>query len=103
MVAAAATDRHRVGGVGHLRHGSGLHAEVVLGPRVPLPHAVLLPVCIAGLRAGVGAVRALPADLADPAVRRADPAVPAAFPADLLLLPQGLLPQLLAVAAGLRS
>ena len=32
-----------------------------------------------------------------------DPAVPAAVPADLLLLPQGLLPGVLAVAAGLRG
>ena len=36
-------------------------------------------------------------------VRGADAAVPAAVPADLLLLPQGLLPGVLAVAAGLRG
>ena len=36
-------------------------------------------------------------------VRHPDAAVPAAVPADLLLLPQGLLPRLLAVAAGLRG
>src|SRR4051812_5797516 len=103
MVAAAATDRYRARGLGHLCHGPGLYAEVVLGPGEPLPHAVLLPVCIAGLCAGVVAVRPVPAGLADPAVRRADSAVPAAVPAHLLLLPQGLLPQLLAVAAGLRG
>ena len=46
--------------------------------------------------------RFLPGPPADP-VRRAQPAVPAAVPAHLLLLPQGVLPRLLALAAGLRG
>ncbi len=47
-------------------------------------------------------VRPVPAELADHPVRGAEPPVPAALPPHLLLLPQGLLPQLLGIAAGLR-
>ena len=40
--------------------------------------------------------------LVGPVPRAADPDLPAGLPADLLLLPQGLLPRLLGLAAGLR-
>ena len=71
--------------------------------RVPLPDAVLLAVRSNGCvpeAAHFG--RFLPDCVVHP-VRGAEPAVPAAVPADLLLLPQGLLPRVLAVAAGLRG
>ena len=50
----------------------GVHAEVVLGRRLPLPDAVLLALRLDRLRAGGRALRPLPAGLADPAVRGAD-------------------------------
>ena len=79
-----------------------LHAEVVLGRGLPLPDAVLLPLHLDGLRARGGALRAVPAGRVVPALRGAHAAVPAAVPADLLLLPEGLLPGVLALAARLR-
>ena len=45
-----ARHRRRPARVAHLRDGAGLHAEVVLGRRLPLPHAVLLAVRLQGLR-----------------------------------------------------
>ena len=61
--------------------------------------------CIStGLHAGgQPLLAAVPARLADPAVRRAVAAVPAAVPADLLLLPRRLLPVGVAVADRLRG
>ncbi len=47
-----------------LRHGPRVHAEVVLGRRLPLPHAVLFAVRVDGLRAGRRRVRPVPAGLA---------------------------------------
>src|SRR6266545_4093146 len=49
-----------------------------------------------------GALRPVHPGLEDPALGAVEPAVPAAVPAHLLLLPQGVLPVVLAVATGLR-
>ena len=89
--------------LGRVRDGPGLHAQVVLGRGVPLPDPVLLPLRHRAVRRGRLALRPVPARLVDHPGRGADPAVPAAVPADLLLLPQGVLPVVLAVAAGLRG
>src|SRR5689334_25432466 len=102
MVDAAVAQRRRPGALGPLRHRAGLHAAVVLRPAVQLPDAVLLAVRLDRLRRAGRALRPLPPGLADPALREPDAPVPAAVPADLLLLPQGLLPVVLALAAGLR-
>ena len=88
-----------------LRPGPGQPAEGLLRRRLRLPHAVLLALPVdrracRGRRHFGTPFGEWPA--AHP-VRRADAAVPAALPADLLLLPQGLLPLVLDVAAGLRG
>src|SRR5690349_9282141 len=88
--------------LGRLRDVPGVHAGPLLDRPVPLPDAVLLAVRLERVHAGGGGVRAVPAGVADPAVRGDDAAVPAAVPPDLLLLPQGVLPGVLDVAAGLR-
>ena len=71
---------------------------------VPLPDAVLLAVPLRRLRRPSRRTSARSCRTCGwLSRRRADPAVPAAVPADLLLLPQGLLPGVLALAAGLRG
>ena len=73
------------------------------GAGYSLPHAVLLAVRQRRLRPRGGALRPVRAGLAAGPVRAAEPAVPAAVPAHLLLLPAGVLPLVLALAAGLRG
>ena len=104
LVAPAAGHGRRARRVVALRHGAGGLAALLLGRRLPLPHAVRVALPVHLLRAGLEplrhAVRRLPAA---GALRHPHAAVPAAVPADLLLLPQGLLPVVLAVTAGLRG
>src|SRR3954454_24376296 len=88
-------------GLGHLRDRPRLHAQVVFRVGLPLPHAVLLTVSDRPVRRGLGRVRHPAAELLARPRGRLYAAVPAAVPADLLLLPEGVLPRLLAVAAGL--
>src|SRR6478609_3026710 len=106
VVGRPAADLHLPGRVDLIRDRPGLHAEVLLGrhwrPGVPaLPDPLLLPLRLRGLHPGLERVP-VPAGRVVAAVRGADAAVPAAVPHDLLLLPQGVLPRLLAVAARLR-
>src|SRR6266705_203510 len=89
------------GGAGRLRrlrHLGRLHRPRLL--RRPLPVPVLLALPDRQLRArDLAAHRRLVEAVAGPA----RPAVPARLPADLLLLPQGLLPLVLVGAAGVRG
>src|SRR3954469_14121382 len=90
-------------GLGHLRDRPRLYAQVVFRVGLPLPHAVLLTVSDRPVRRGLGRVRHTAAERLVHPRGRVHAAVPAAVPADLLLLPEGVLPRLLAVAAGLRG
>ena len=103
VVAPAAAHGARAQRLAGLRDGAGVHAQVVLGRGVPLPDPVLLPVRHRPLRRGAAHFgRFLPGWWIIPDAAFT-PAVPAAVPADLLLLPQGVLPVVLAVAAGVRG
>src|SRR6478609_8035893 len=98
MVARPSGDVRGLRRVHRLLHVAGLLRRELLLGAVPL--AVLLAVPEQRVRPGLLGLR--------PAVRRvpalagaADPDLPARLPADLLLLPQGLLPVILALAPGL--
>ncbi len=98
VVAGPADDLRRLQLVRRLRDRAGVLGHQLLLGAVPL--AVLLAVP-RRLRRGLVGLR--PAVRRVPAVGRADhPDLPAGLPDDLLLLPQGVLPGVLAVAAGLR-
>ena len=99
LVALPADHVRRVHVVHRLRDGPGLPGLALLRRAVPL--AVLLAV---PRRLRRGLLRLRPAVRLVPAVGGADhPDLPARLPADLLLLPQGLLPVVLAEPAGLRG
>src|SRR5699024_1049446 len=63
---------------------------------------VLLTVHLGRLHPRIGPLRAVPSRPPAPALCGAEPAVPAGVPTDLLLLPQGVLPLVLALPARLR-
>src|SRR5580693_7316898 len=90
--------------LGRLRHGPRVHGPLVLRAPVPLPHAVLLAVRQRRMRAGLeqpGPVVA--GGAADYPVRDRVAGVRGRLPADVLLLPAGVLPRVLARAHGLRG
>src|SRR3954453_7718555 len=99
LVGPAAGDGSGAGAVHRLLDAPRLPERLLL--RRALHLAVLLPVHHDGMRgqhlpeAVHGALLDLPGDL--------HPRLPAGFPADLLLLPQGVLPVVLAVATGMRG
>src|SRR6478609_1178258 len=103
VVGRAGGHLHPAGGLAAVcAHPHGV-AALLLRRGVPLPLAVLVALPLGVLRPRLSRLRDLVRRV--PAVRPArpaGPAVPARVPADLLLLPQGLLPIVLALAAGLR-
>src|SRR5215472_82468 len=104
VVADAADCRGRSHDLGAVRHGPGVHGPLVFRAPVPLPDAVLLAVRQRRMRAGLehpGPVD--PGRAADHPVRVRVAGVRARLPADLLLLPRGVLPGVLARADRVRG
>ena len=104
VVADAADCRGRAHDLGALRHGPGFHRPLVFRAPVPLPDAVLLAVRQRRMRAGLehaGPVEA--GGTADHPVRVRVAGVRARLPADVLLLPGGVLPGVLACAVRVRG
>ena len=99
----------RVGGrwpydLGGLRHGARVHRPLVLRAAVPLPDPVLLAVRQRRVRTRVEQPGALVAGhTADHPVRDRVAGVRARLPADVLLLPRGLLPGVLAGTGRVRG
>src|SRR5690242_18906332 len=100
----AADGRGRSHDLGALRHGPGVHGPLVFRAPVPLPDAFLLAVRQRRMRAGFE--HAGPVDPGGPAdhpVRVRVAGVRARLPADVLLLPGGVLPGVLARAVRVRG
>src|ERR1700722_8843606 len=89
--------------LGRLRHSPRVHGTLVLRSPVPLPDAVLLAVRQRRVRAWVEHTGPVdPGRPADHPVRVRVPGVRPRLPADLLLLPEGVLPGLLALPRRVR-
>src|SRR6201996_9698550 len=104
VVAPAGHRRHPAEPVGRVRHGPGVHGPLLLGAGLPLPDPVLLALHQRRVRARLEHPGPLvPGGPADHPLRGDLAAVRAGLPADLLLLPPGLLPRLLAGAGRVRG
>src|SRR5690348_15858304 len=104
LVAGTAYHRGAAHDLGALRHGPRVHRPLVLRAQVPLPDAVLLAVRQRRVRAGLERPGPLVAGHpADHSVRGRGADLRARLPYDLLLLPAGVLPGLLAVAGRVRG
>src|SRR5215469_1185014 len=104
VAAVGGHNGHPADRLGDLCDRARVHGALVLGAPVSLPVAVLLAVRQRGVRAGVeqpGPVD--PRGAADHPVRVRVAGVRARLPAELLLLPAGLLPGVLAVTTRLRG
>src|SRR5919108_3136554 len=104
VVGAAGDDGDRARQLRRVFHVGGIPECVLLGAAVPV--AVLLAVPVGEVPARdvrLGIARDLAADHRRAVTRVLDPLGPRPLPSDLLLLPQGLLPFVLAVAAGVRA
>src|SRR3981081_786704 len=103
VVAAAGHRRHPADHLGPVRDRARLHGPLLLGTGLPLPDAVLLAVHQRRVRARVQQPRpVVPGRAADHPLRAGVAAVRARLPAELLLLPAGLLPRVLAGAGRVR-
>ena len=104
VVADAADCRGRPHDLGALRHRPGFHRPLVFRAPVPLPDAVLLAVRQRRMRAGLEHAGPVdPGGAADHPVRVRVAGVRARLPADVLLLPGGVLPGVLARAVRVRG
>ena len=104
VVADAADCRGRPHDLGALRHGPGFHRPLVFRAPVPLPDAVLLAVRQRRMRAGLEHAGPVdPGGAAGHPVRVRVAGVRARLPADVLLLPGGVLPGVLARAVRVRG
>src|SRR6266702_2400602 len=104
LVADAADCRGRPDGLGALRHDPRVHGPLVFRAPVPLPDAVLLAVRQRRMRAGLEHAGPVdPGRAAGHPVRVRVAGVRARLPADVLLLPAGVLPGVLARAVRVRG